>query len=93
MPSSSPRKRAHIDACQPGRELIKVYVPPEIKQSLTQLADKRGESVSQTALAAIKRFLIVAAGAEIERTIQRDPEFAQPAAGKAGRPRRPRGGA
>lgn len=89
MPSSKPSASPDIDAPRQTRELIKVYASPDIKNSLAELAAKRGESVSQTALAAIKRFLTVAAGAEIERTFHRDPDFAGPPAGKAKRRRRP----
>ena len=90
MPSSRSSRTPDIEARRQPRELIKVYATPDIKDSLAELAARRGESVSQTALAAIKRFLIVAAGAEIERQLHNDPDFTGPTAGKASRRRRPR---
>ena len=54
---------------------ISVYVPARVRDSLSALANRRSESVSKTALAAIQRFLIVAAAAERERSILSDPEY------------------
>lgn len=54
---------------------IKVYAPVQVRDQLVALANRRSESVSKTALAAIQRFLIVAAAAEREHAIQSDPEY------------------
>ena len=55
--------------------MIKVYVPTHVRDELFALAERRSESVSKTALAAIRRFLVVAAAADIERSIHSDPEY------------------